>query len=249
MSFFKQLVLGPFVGLVIATSPGQSQERECLTDLDQLSVSQLEERDTVCPNKGEILYFLGKAKLREKDFEAASEYFVRGLENPGIAEAELRLALGDVELTRGDYALAATIYEKVADDYPDWELALDYLGFALFATGDYERAKIHLRQSIGIRESAASYRTLTLVEYSLGDWEAAIDALNRGYSLDDQLLADRDFMVAGVRSYTEIARYDVARSLLALLLDARPEMRDDEEFVRAGFYLRERMLQDGLISE
>ena len=52
-------------------------------------------------------------------------------------------------------------------------------------------------------ETADTYRTLTLAHHLLDNREKAIESLNRAFLLDEEILADRDPMVAGIRSYAE----------------------------------------------
>ena len=56
-------------------------------------------------------------------------------------------------------------------------------------------------------------------------------------------------MVAGIRSYAEIGRFDVSRNLLALLLNKKLEIKSDEEYLKAGFFVRQKMIDAGLVVE
>ena len=99
-----------------------------------------------------------------------------------------------------------------------------------------------MNKANAIQESADTYRTLTLAHYLLDNSELSVDSLNRAFSLDASVAAERDPMVAGIRSYAELGRFDISRKLLAMLLSSDPDMKDDPEtenktamFKRAAF--------------
>ena len=212
-------------------------------------IAALSAMDARCREHPYYHYSLGKAYVVTGRFDEARAAFDAGLANPGEFAHILKLATGDIELYRHRYGRAAAIYRTVTQEYPEWHVGFEYLGFALFADGELDTARTALERSIALRESADAYRTLTLVYYLQGAFEQATDALNRGYSLNEALLGDRDFMVAGVRSYTELGRFDVARGLLAAMLKANSALKEDPEFLNAGHYLRARMVEAGLIED
>lgn len=236
----------------IASHPAEASDSEQCYDLVvdaseranwQIGVAALMRLASQCGTHPYWLYSLGKAFLREDRISEAKESFDSALLSPGRYEKELRLALGDVALRNHEYDKAETHYRDVIRRYPDWHIAYEYLGLLMLLTERLEESKSVFEQANRIRESAKAYRSLTLVYYLLEDYEQAIDALNRGYSLDVNLLGDRDFMIAGVRAYTEVGKFTIARNLLAIMLRENPAIKTDEEYLRAGFYLRKKMAE------
>lgn len=213
------------------------------------TIAALSGASDACRRHPYFHYQTGKAHIRARRYDDARTAFDAGLADPGSYERGLKLAIGDIALHAHDYRRAAAAYRAVATAHPDWHVGFEFLGFALFALDDLDAARTALERSITLQESAEAYRTLTLVYYRQGAFDKSVDALNRGYSLDKNLLGDRDFMIAGVRAYTELERFDVARGLLAAMLKQERAIRDDPEFLRAGHYLRARMAEKGLIRE
>lgn len=245
-----------FVGLLFASVAGvqaaQADDRcraEIAAAAEAAAADALSGVNEACRGHPYYHYMIGKAHIRAKRYDAARAAFDAGLADPGRYEKALKLAVADIALHQRDYRRAATAYRVVTAEFPDWHVGFEYLGFALFALNDLDAARTALEQSIRLQESADAYRTLTLVYYKQGEFEKSIDALNRGFSLNENLLSDRDFMVAGVRSYTELGRFDIARGLLAAMLKQNRALKQDPEFLRAGHYLRKKMVENGVLTE
>jgi len=202
-----------------------------------------------CKGTGFYEYELSELYIRNRDYGKSNEVIEKGLGYKTSFDKELLFARGNVFLHQKDYAAAESAYKVVTEMYPDWNIGFDYLGFTVFAQGQNPRAVEILNRANRLKETADSYRTLTLAHHLLGNHEQAVDSLNRAYSLDEDILADRDPMVAGIRSYADIGKFDVSQQLLALLLNKNPEIRTDNEFLKAGFYLRQKMVDAGLIVE
>ena len=202
-----------------------------------------------CHDTGFFELRMGELYIRNREYSKASRIIKRGLTSNTPFDKELLLAKGNIDLHRKDYSAAEEAYRAVTDKYPDWNTGFDYLGFALFAQGQNEKAVEYLDKANSLGESAASYRTLTLAHYLLENHEQSIESLNRAFSLDESILADRDPMVAGIRSYAEVGKFDISRSLLSLLLNRNPEVENDEEFIKAGLFLRQKMADAGVIEE
>ena len=243
-----------FAGLLFATVAGvqaaQADDR-CRAEIAAVAeaADALSGVSEACRQHPYYHYLAGKAHIRAKRYDAARAAFDAGLAAPGAFEKALKLAVADIALHQRDYRRAASAYRAVTAEFPDWHVGFEYLGFALFALNDLDEARMALERSIRLQESADAYRTLTLVYYSQGEYEKSIDALNRGFSLNENLLDDRDFMVAGVRSYTELGRFDIARGLLAAMLKQNRALKQDPEFLRAGHYLRKKMVEKGVLKE
>lgn len=202
-----------------------------------------------CKGSGFFEYRLSKLHLRAGQYEQSRKAVDQGLSYDTAFVRELELARGDVYLHTKNYARAEVEYQRVADKYPSWFAGHNFLGFALFAQGKNDEAVKHLDKSNSLQESADSYRTLTMAHYLQGDYEKSAESLNRAYSLDESILGDRDPMVAAIRSYTELGKFEVAYGLLGTLLERNPGIRKDRDFLRTGFFLRERMIAAGLVAE
>ncbi len=202
-----------------------------------------------CESTGLFEVRMSELYVADRNYSKAMQVIERGLTYDTSFNKELLLAKGNVALHQKDYAAAESAYRVVIEGYPNWNTGFDYLGFSVFAQGGNEQAIEYLDKANTLSESAATYRTLTLAHYLLGHHEQAIESLNRAFSLDEAILADRDPMVAGIRSYAEVGKFDISRKLLAILLSKSPEIKSDEEFLKAGFFVRQKMIDAGLIVE
>ena len=212
-------------------------------------ISRMLELESRCAGTGLYEYRLGKHYISARDYENATESIIQGLDANSPYDKELLLAKGDIYLHQRKYEKAATSYSAVAKAFPGWYAGHDNLGFALFAQGLNDEAISSLQRAVALRETASSYRTLTLAYYLNSQFRESTQALDRAYSLDESILADRDPMVAAIRSYAELGKYEVSYGLLGTLLQKNPGMREDPEYIKAGLFLREKMRADGLIIE
>ena len=218
------------------------------TDVTKLTQGWIELGNS-CQGTGFYEYRLSKLYINAREYAKATQTIESGLVYGTAFNRELLLAKGDIYLHQKDYATAENAYRVVTTKHPGWYAGFNYLGFALFAQGKHKQAIEILDKANSLMETADTYRTLTLAHHLLDNHEKAVESLNRAFSLDEDILADRDPMVAGIRSYAEIGKFDVSRNLLALLLNRKPEIKSDEEYLKAGFFVRQKMIDAGLIVE
>ncbi len=207
------------------------------------------EHEAVCSGTGLYEYQLGKYYIANREYKNAKSILEKGLSFDSGYRKELNLARANIFLHQKNYPLAAKHYRTVTQKFPEWWAGYNYLGFSLFAQGKNKEAVKYLVKSNELSEQADTYRTLTLAYYLLDEHAQAVDSLNRAFSLNEDIVADRDPMVAGIRSYADLGKYDVSRKLLAMLLQKNPSIKNDNEYLRAGFYVKEKMIADGLIEQ
>lgn len=202
-----------------------------------------------CKGTGFYEYRLSKFYINAGDYVESEIAIDNGLKYETPFKKELLLAKGDIFLHGKKYAKAEKAYRFVTEQFPDWYAGFNYLGFALFAQGRNKEAVGILDKANDLEETADTYRTLTLVHHLLGNHKTAVESLNRAFSMDESVLSDRDPMVAGIRSYAELGNYEISRKLLAILLSRNPEIKSDKEYLKAGLFLRQKMIDAGLVEE
>ena len=212
-------------------------------------ISRWKEFSESCAGTGVYGYQLAKLHIANRDYSAAEKVLSTSENFPPPYEQYAALAKGDVVLHQKDYESAEARYRKVVDAYPDWSNGYSNLGFALLAMGKYQEAVVNFEKSISIQPTATAYRDAALAYYSLNEYERAAAALNNAYSLNNNIVSDRDAMVVGVRSFAELGKFEVAKNLLAMLLQARPSMKEDDEFLKAGLFLRQKLIEAGQVVE
>ena len=250
------LVLGVLLhsASVSASEPAENCERAFFHLLSSTSdtgerIERSNALEQLCQGTGLFELRMSEIYIANRDYSNALQIIESGLTYDTSFKKELLLARGNVALHQKDYATAERAYRVVTESFPNWNAGFDYLGFSLFAQGKNEQSIKSLDTANALSESAGTYRTLTLAHYLLGHHERAIESLNRAFSLDEAILADRDPMVAGIRSYAEVGKFEISRKLLAILLSKNPDMKSDEEFLKAGFFVRQKMSDAGLVAE
>ena len=199
-----------------------------------------------CAGTGLYEYNLGKLYIETRAYDEAMSAFENGLKFSSEYEKELYLSLGDVYLHQHNYPSAEKHYRNVVKKYPAWYGGYHYLGFSLFAQAEYEKAVGSLEKANHLHERWITYRHLVLCYSSLGLYEKSVEALKSSFKLNITVATDRDAMIAGSRSYAELSRFKLSMRTLTLLMSKKPEIIDDEEFIKAGLFLQEKMTLAGL---
>jgi tetratricopeptide (TPR) repeat protein len=148
-----------------------------------------------------------------------------------------------------DSTEASKIYEEVTKQYPDWWAGYSYLGLAQLGLGDYEKASMNFEIANSHMEQASTFRNLGLAYFNQKQFKKSYEAIDRAFSLDENILADRDAMLAAARSQIELGGYKLAKTLFTILLSKRSDLQNDNEFVRAALYLKEKTTHNKKIKQ
>jgi len=192
-------------------------------------------------------YELSKLYIDAHDYAMSRAAIEEGLKYKTEYVKGLWLAYGDTYLKEGSYAEAEDKYLKAVNADPSWFEGYHKLGFVQFIQGRYEKAIRNFLEANKLYEQSKTYNYLCLSYYSLGNYQKAIAALDRAFQLDQSVVGDRDAMIIGARSYAEIGKFDISKKLLAMLLNKRPELIEDKEFIKAGLFLRQKMIAAGVL--
>jgi tetratricopeptide (TPR) repeat protein len=202
-----------------------------------------------CRGTGLYEYILGKLYINTEEYEKALLEFDRGLEYKSPYMKELSLGVGDTYLAQKKYSESSKIYEEVTKQYPDWWAGYSYLGLAQLGLGDYKKASINLEIANSHMEQASTFRNLGLAYFYQKQFKKSYESIDRAFSLDEKILADRDAMLAAARSQIELGNYQLAKTLLKILLSKNSDLQNDNEFIRAVLYLKEKTTHNKKIKQ
>jgi len=124
--------------------------------------------------------------------------------------------------------------------YPDWSFGYAKLGVVHLEQGSFRDAISFLDKANTLEKNAFAYRCLTIAHNQLGEHEEAVSAINMAYEMDESIIADREAMLAAVYSYAAIGKLEVAKNLLAMTLQAQPDLPKDPRYQDTLGYLKKR---------
>lgn len=206
-------------------------------------------KEESCSGSGYYEYHLSKLYISVREYDEASYWIKKGLSLKTEYSKFLSLAVGDLNLHQKNYNEAIKAYERTIEKYPSWYVGYSNMGFALMASGRPGDALPHFEKAISLGGDFNTYRDATLAYYLVGKHEESIAALNSAYNLNNGILRDRDPMIAGIRSYAELGRFELAKKMLALLLHYRPELKEDTEYLKTGHFVKQKMVEAGVLDD
>lgn len=174
--------------------------------------------------KQRVLFVLGTREYSSGKVASAITHLTEAL---GLAKYDAEIArqtqlwLGDAYFSRGNYAAAATAYQKfiaesASDTSSNLPLAHYSLGYALFSQDKFADALKQLRQAAALMEKkeaetsptllADTYNRIADCEYYMNSYAAAADHYSKAFSLNptagDYPLYQRALMKGNLRDYS-----------------------------------------------
>lgn len=154
---------------------------------------------------------------------------------------ELRLAMADLSLSRGDLPGAERQYKDLVQENPNWFFGYTKLGVVRMEQRRFREAAEFLEKANALEKNAFTYRSLAIVYNQLGEHEAAVRSINIAFEMDDEsIVGDRDAMLSAIHSYGALGKLEVARNLIGMTLNAQPDFRNDPRYQQALNYLKKR---------
>jgi tetratricopeptide (TPR) repeat protein len=194
-----------------------------------------------CANSGIYESRLGTLYTIAHRFDEARRAVEAGLALNTSYRKELLSTLAGVDLSESKLDAALATYQTIAKDYPDWFDGYSGIGTVEMLRGKFDEAVRYLNEANKREKRAYTYRNLTLAYHQLGKNEEATQSINEAYKLDKNIVADREVMVAAARSYAFLGKYKAADGFMKMLLEAKPEARNDPEVVQTINYVSKKL--------
>lgn len=193
---------------------------------------------TKCADSAEYNLEMGSYYIALEEYAQARKHFEIVIDEFPSREHEALLGIGNTYLHRGDFARAIDTYQQIVDRFPAWDKGYEYLGTAYVHNENFEAAIEILQRGVSVNsENIQMHRYLGFSHYYMSNPQQAIDSFDKAFALDKELLLDKHLMIAASRSYIELGKYDVAESLLMLLVSNVPEVEKDRDYLLAVKYL------------
>lgn len=204
-------------------------------------VTRWEALQSKCASSGLYEFRLGLLYSQAKRFDDAKMALDRGSKTKGSPAREYQYAYAELELAKGNIPQAQSRYEKLRVDYPDWYLPYFSLGQISVAQQKYAVAKSYFEESLQHEPHAETYGFLATCTHQLGLDKETIEYMNKALAADPSMAGYRNGMIAAALSAIKLGQLQHATNALALLVKAKPEVKNDAEFLRLIAVLKEKL--------
>lgn len=161
----------------------------------------------------------GLAAYLEKDFESAIKFLKEALaENPDNPTANHILGVSLIRLNTYDESIKYLEKAKTLD--PNTEGINFDLGIAYLGVGDPKRALPEFEEAVIREPSGIAYYNLGYTQYRLGNYEGAIDSLEKAAKLDPDIAVQARYY-SGLSRY-RISDYEAAKVDFQTARDLKP---------------------------
>lgn len=178
--------------------------------------------------------------IKSKEFSEA-ELIINAGFNKKLSDYRF-LKLAQVELNIQKFALKkeAIFVEKASKksleliaDYPNWFAGYEKLGTIRAIQGKYAGSLGLFIDAVKRGSTSLSHGFITVSNYQLDKYLEAVNNSEEAILKFPELLNDKNFMLSTVMSYIALGELVKAESSLIKLLDAKPSIRADKEFIHA----------------
>jgi len=114
---------------------------------------------------------------------------------------------------------------------PDSTAVRAMLGHTLVVLGEYEQAIAPLETVIrGGGGDLGDHRNLVIAYANTGKYQAALELLDKTYSMGEEVTSDEEFVYAATLAYAATGKVDSAKSALTLIANKKPQLLNDARF-------------------
>lgn len=203
--------------------------------------------EKTCLESPDYFYRLGLLYSALKQYANGENAYLTALQSASPLEKQVRLSLANIYVQRGvkgnsenDIKKAEAEYGKLMELFPNFHGGYAQMGGLKLMLGDNSGVVKYSEASVEIQPSFYAYRNLVIAYQGVGKYEESINAFSRAYELDsgDALMSDRDSMLSVSVAYAEIGKYTLSKNALATLLQKRPDLEKDPNFISAISYIK-----------
>ena len=204
-------------------------------------VSKWEALQSKCAGSGLYEFRRGLLYIQANRLGDAKTSFDHGSRRKGSYAREYQFAYAELDLAKNDKKKAQAGFQQLTVDYPDWYLPHYSLGQMALSSGQYSEAKGHFEASVQRQPQAETYGFLATSSHQLDLHKDTIKYMNKALAADPSMAGYRNGMIATAVSAMKLGQLPLATNALSMLLKARPEVKNDEEFLKLVRILKREM--------
>lgn len=176
-------------------------------------------------------------------YDEAEKTAGAGLELGTSYKKELLSAMAAVALNRGQLADALKQYQALISSFPDYFDGYCGTGAVMLIERKFSDAVHYLNEAARHAQNPIIYRHLTIAYAQLHQHQQAVEAFDKAYRLNPNVVGDKDSIHAAARSLMFLGNYRAADGAIKLLLKANPAAGSDPEVQQSERIIQEK-LQD-----
>jgi tetratricopeptide (TPR) repeat protein len=176
----------------------------------------------------QLYVILAQGAIERRELDAAEAHLSDGLKRyPG--DTSLRYSQALLLQDQGRNRRAVDVLERLVEDQPDNPALLNALGYLLTDQFDrHDEARAYIQRALAMNpDSPAIIDSMGWVLFKLGEFNAALDYLERAYRLE----TDPEIAAHLVDVYWALGQQDRAREVLRTALESAP---DDDHLREIG---------------
>lgn len=102
----------------------------------------------------------------------------------------------------------------------------------------YSESINYANKGIELKPDWYFYRNIALSSFGLGQYNDVIDAIEKAYELDNQVMLQDDLLIVASRSYSILGDFSASKEVLEVLLKLDPDMKAREDFIESYVILK-----------
>lgn len=177
-------------------------------------------------------------------YEEAREAVRAGLALDSPYKKQLLSTMAGISLNTGQLSEAQREFQALIAAYPDYFDGYCGMGALMLMERKLPEAVRYLSEAARRQQAWIVYRHLTIAYFGLHQYRQAVEAFDRAYRLNPNVVADKDAIDAATRSLIVLGNYRAADGAIKLLLGANPTASADPEIQQT-----ERTIQEKLQAE
>ena len=154
---------------------------------------------------------------------------------------QLLSARAAIALNTLQFADAQKQYQALITTYPDYFDGYCGMGALMLMERKFPEAVQYLNEAAQHQQNWVIYCHLTIAYAQLHQHQQAVEAFDKAYRLNPNVVGDKDSIHAAIRSLMFLGNYRAADGAVRLLLNANPGAGEDQEIQQSERIIQEKL--------
>lgn len=177
-------------------------------------------------------------------YDEARETARAGLALNTSYKKQLLSAIAAVALNQGHLEDAQKQYQALIASYPDYFDGYCGTGAIMLIERRFSEAVRYLNEAAQHAQNPIIYRHLTIAYHQLHQHQQAVEAYDKAYRLNHDIVRDKDATHAAARALMFLGNYRAADGAVKLLLEANPAAGADPEIQQTQQIIRQKLQEE-----